>query len=55
MLIKYQWPREGGTGSGNVPPIPNRKKIVVEKWCYLPEVYIFGEEAELTEKFSEKL
>ena len=46
-----QWRREGEQGE---PPL-NRKKIVVEKWCYLPEVYTCGEEAEITEKFSEKL
>ena len=27
----------------------------VLSWCYLPGVYTFGEEAEIIEKFSEKL
>ena len=34
---------------------PETEKFVVEKWCYLPEVYTFGEEAEIIEKFCQKL
>ena len=41
----------------NAPP-PEIAKIVGEIWCYLPEVYTFGEESEIQEflvKNSEKL
>ena len=31
----------------NVPPPPEIGKIVVEIWCYLPEVYTLGEESEI--------
>ena len=47
-----------GVGRGNrgnvVPPPPESKKCC-RKRCYLPEVYTFGEVAEIIEKFSEKL
>ena len=26
-------------GVGKLPPPRNRKKIVVDKWCYFPELY----------------
>ena len=46
-----------GVGRGgerrNVPP-PETGKIVVEIWCYLPEVYTFGEKSEIQEIFSKK-
>ena len=42
-----------GGERGNVPP-PEIGKIVVEIWCYLPEVYTFGAEAEIQEIFSKK-
>ena len=35
----YQWRREGG-GTPELPP-PETGKIVVEIWCYLPEVNTF--------------
>ena len=42
----------GGAGERrNVPPT-EIGKIVVEIWCYLPEVYTFGEESEIQEIFS---
>ena len=28
----------GGTGEASPPP-PETEKIVVEKWCYFPELY----------------
>ena len=37
-----------GGGTPERPP-PEIGKIVVENWCYLPEVYTFGEEAEISE------
>ena len=40
----------GGEGGGGLPP--EIGKIVVEIWCYLPEVYIFGAESEIQEIFS---
>ena len=45
--------REGGN-AGTFPP-PETGKIVVEIWCYLPEVYTFGAESEIQEIFSKKL
>ena len=33
-------------------PPPEIGKIVVEIWCYLPEVYTFGTESEIQEIFS---
>ena len=30
--------RRGGKG-GSFPPPPETEKIVVEKWCYFPELY----------------
>ena len=42
-----------GGGEGGLPP-RNRKKIVVEIWCYLPEVYTFGAELQIQEIFSKK-
>ena len=41
--------REGDAGTF---PHPEIGKIVVEIWCYLPEVYTFGEEAEIQEIYS---
>ena len=41
--------RRGGGGGGLPPEIG---KIVVEIWCYLPEVYTFGAESEIQEIFS---
>ena len=35
-------------------PPPEIGKIVVEIWCYLPEVYTLGEESEIQEIFSKK-
>ena len=48
-----QWRREGGGNAGTSPP--ETGKIVVEIWCYLPEVYTFGAESEIQEIFSKKL
>ena len=39
----------------NIPPPPEIGKIVVEIWCYLPEVYTFGAESESKEIFSKKV
>ena len=36
-------------------PPPEIGKIVVEIWCYLPEVYTFGAESEIQQIFSKKL
>ena len=44
----------GGGNAGTFPP-PEIGKIVVEIWCYLPEVYTFGAESEIQEIFSKKL
>ena len=44
----------GGGNAGTLPP-PETGKIVVEIWCYLPEVYTFGAESEIQEIFSKKL
>ena len=44
----------GGGGSAGTPP-PEIGKIVVEIWCYLPEVYTFGAESEIQEIFSKIL
>ena len=44
----------GGGGERRTPPPRNRKNCC-KKWCYLPELYTFGEEAEITEKCREKL
>ena len=44
----------GGGNAGTFPP-PEIGKFVVEIWCYLPEVYTFGEESEIQERFSKKL
>ena len=42
-----------GRGGGNAgTPPPETGKIVVEIWCYLPEVYTFGAESEIQEIFS---
>ena len=30
--------RRGGGKGGEIPP-PETEKIVVEKWCYFPELY----------------
>ena len=35
-------------------PPPEIGKIVVEIWCYHPEVYTLGEESEIQEIFSKK-
>ena len=43
-----------GGGTPERPP-PEIGKIVVEIWCYLPEVYIFGGESKIQEIFSKKL
>ena len=37
-----------------LPPPPKKKKIVVEIWCYLPEIYTLGEESEIQGIFSKK-
>ena len=52
-----QWkPVASGRGERrNVPSHPEIGKIVVEIWCYLPEVYTFGAESEIQEIFSKKL
>ena len=34
----------GGGGTPERSPAPETGKIVVEIWCYLPEVYTFGAE-----------
>ena len=44
--VPWQWRREGGTPER---PPPEIGKIVVEIWCYLPEVYTFGAESEIQE------
>ena len=36
ILKMYSWAPAGGKG-GNPPP--ETEKIVVEKWCYFPELY----------------
>ena len=41
----------GGGGGGRTPP-PEIGKIVVEIWCYLPEVHTFGAESDIQEIFS---
>ena len=46
MAVAYA----GGEGGGL--PNPEIGKIVVEIWCYLPEVYTFGAESEIHEIFS---
>ena len=38
----------GNAGSSS----PETGKTVVENWCYLPEVYTCGEEAEIQELYS---
>ena len=43
-----------GGDAGTFPP-PETGKIVVEIWCYLPEVYTFGAKSEIQEIFSKKL
>ena len=43
----------GGEGGG-LPP-PEIGKIVLEIWCYLPEVYTFVVESEIQEIFCKKL
>ena len=43
----------GGVKAGTFPL--KSEKIVVEIWCYLPEVYTFREEAELQEIFIRNL
>ena len=45
----------GGAGNAGTFPPPETGKIVVEIWCYLPEVYTFGAESEIQEIFSKKL
>ena len=50
MRSQYQWRTQGG--GGRTPPPPETGKIVVEIWCYLPEVYTFGAESEIQEIFS---
>ena len=42
--LHQQWRTQGGT-----PPPTEIGKIVVEIWCYLPEVYTFGQESEIRE------
>ena len=44
-----------GGGDARTSPPPETGKIVVEIWCYLQEVYTFGEESEIQEIFSKKL
>ena len=36
----------GGGGTPELPP-PEIGKFVVEIWCYLPDVYTFGEESNI--------
>ena len=59
-LVGYKWqlleyasgvPR----GRGEDSPPPEIGKIVVEIWCYLPEVYTLGAESDIQEIFSKKL
>ena len=50
LNIYIQWRTQGG-GGGRTPP-PEIGNIVVEIWCYLPEVYTFGAESEIQEIFS---
>ena len=45
----------GGGGNDGTSPPPEIGKIVVEIWCYLPEVYTFGAVSEIQEIFSKKL
>ena len=40
------------SGGGRRKASPEIGRIVVEIWCYRPEVYTFGEEAEIQEKVS---
>ena len=44
-----------GRGNAETSPPPEIGKIEVEIWCYLLEVYTFGEEAEIQEIFRKKL
>ena len=58
VLLQYtysfsvQWRTQGGGREDRPPEIG---KIVVEIWCYLPEVYTFGAESEIQEIFIKKL
>ena len=45
----------GGGNAGTFPPPLEIGNIVVEIWCYLPEVYTFGAESEIQEIFSKQL
>ena len=49
-------PKAVASGGGNAdgPPSPEIGKFVVEIWCYLVEIYTFGEESEIQEIFSKK-
>ena len=52
---QIQHRREGGrVERRNVPP-PEIGKIVLEIWCYLPEIYTFGAEPEIQEIYSKKI
>ena len=42
-------------GTQERPPPLEIGNIVVEIWCYLPEIYTFGAESEIQEIFSKKL
>ena len=46
--------RRGAGDAGAPTPTPEIGKNAVENGCYLPEVYTFGEEAEIQEIFSKK-
>ena len=37
ILMDHGRPQGGGEGGGSFPP--ETEKIVVEKWCYFPELY----------------
>ena len=39
IYAPFAWAPAGGGGRGEAPPPPETEKIVVEKWCYFPELY----------------
>ena len=54
-ILKFSLSVASGGGDAGTPPPPEIGTIVVEIWCYLPEVYTFGAESEIQEIFSKKL